>query len=159
MGIAAGLIVALYTNGFVMTHLYSQFSSLNQSWMPYVYAAILGLIGCLLALRMEKLIIIAATSFGGAYLLGFGVIRLAWKSTHADLGPMYLFSGNGCEGCFCKVALLMIVCVGLVGMLVQYRRTADTEHVLSRRTQDVYVVSSPDSHVLLIRGNEKGLAL
>merc|ERR1711959_193595 len=99
-GIAGGIVAALYTNGFVMTHLYNQFSAANQSWMPYVYAALLALIGAFLAVKPEKYIIITATAFGGAYAMGFGIIRLAWGSSHADLGPLYLFSGNGCEGTF-----------------------------------------------------------
>lgn len=151
-GIAGGLVVALYTNGFVMTHVYNQFSNTNQSWMPYAYAGILALIGCILVLKLEKFIIIAATSFGGAYAIGFGVIRLAWGSKHADIGPLYLFSGNGCEGTFCKVALVAVVAVALLGMVVQYKRTSAHEHRFSKK-DDVIVLHQNDHTVLLIQGD------
>merc|ERR1711934_341942 len=154
-----------YTNGFVMTHLYSLFSAAHQSWMPYVYAVILGLIGCFLALHLEHFVIIMATSFGGAYAMSWGIIRLAWGSTHADLGPLYLFSGNGCEGSFCKVALICIVGVALLGAFVQFSHTCSHKTRFSRRAspQDVVVVHQyhkQDSTVLLINDQQvKGLQL
>merc|ERR1712166_103462 len=163
VGLVGGLIAALYTNGFVMTHLYSQFSSTSQSWMPYAYASVLACIGAYLALKLEKLILIAVTSFGGAYLLGFGIIRLGWKSSEADLGPLYLFSGNGCEGTFCKVALILIILVALVGMFMQFRRTSEHSNRFSKcahQCQDVVQIDGQDSTVLLIRGQQvKGLQL
>lgn len=124
VGIAGGLVAALYTNGFVMTHVYNHFSAHQQSWMPYAYAGLLAIIGCLLAIKLERLIIILTTALGGAYATGWGIIRLSYGSDHADLVPLFLFSGNGCEGSFCKVALVCIVCLGLVGALVQLRCTA-----------------------------------
>eukprot|EP00656_Telonema_subtile_P050863 TRINITY_DN66_c0_g1_i1.p1 TRINITY_DN66_c0_g1~~TRINITY_DN66_c0_g1_i1.p1 ORF type:complete len:259 (-),score=38.86 TRINITY_DN66_c0_g1_i1:51-827(-) len=161
-GMFGGVIAALYTNGFVMTHLYNQFSGLNQSWMPYLYAGLLALLGGFLALKLEKLILIVITSFGGAYCMGFGFIRLVWKSTHADIGPLYLFSGNGCEGAFCKIALVVIVGVALLGMFVQLSRTSGhrTRFSKTEDCNDVVVVNSNDSTVLLIHGDRsKGLQL
>ena len=105
----------MYTNGFVLTYLYKEFSATQQSWVPYAYASILALIGMVIAFKLERFLIIAVTSFTGAYAVGFGVIRLAWKSTHSDIGPLYLFSAPGCRDAFCKVRFsraspLLFVC-------------------------------------------------
>merc|ERR1712166_456062 len=82
IGIIGGLVLALYTNGFVLNHLYDEFSETQQAWVPYVYASLLAMICMYLAFKLERLLIITVTAFAGAYAIGFGVIRLAWKSTH-----------------------------------------------------------------------------
>lgn len=155
LGIAGGLVAALYTNGFVMHHLYMQFSALHQSWMPYVYAGLLAAIGCFLAIKLERIIIISVTAFGGAYALGWGVIRLAWKSEHPGIGPMYLFTGQGCGDSFCKIALLCIVGAAVLGMLFQLWNTRENRFSKKRCSNDVVQLNDGhDSRVFLIRGGE-----
>lgn len=153
MGIAGGLVAAIYTNGFVMHYLYEQFSDLHQSWIPYVYAGILALIGCLLALQFERWIIIIVTSFGGAYALGWGIIRLAWHTEHADMGPLGLFSGQGCGDSFCKIALLCIIGGGLIGMIFQLHYTRENRFSKKPSLDVVQLEDNPEANtVLLIRG-------
>merc|ERR1711934_1083 len=157
IGVAGGLIAALYTNGFVMNHLYDQFSALHQSWMPYVYATLLALIGIWLAFKLERIVIVCATAFGGAYALGWGAIRLIYGSDHADLGPLYLFNGQGCDEKFCKFALAAVVCLALVGAYVQFRGTCHKQSRFSKRDngpKDVVVLNQNDHTVLLIQGNQ-----
>jgi len=153
MGIVGGIVVAMYTNGFVLTYLYKEFSATQQSWVPYAYASILGLIGMVIAFKLERILIIAVTSFTGAYAVGFGVIRLAWKSTHSDIGPLYLFSAPGCRDAFCKWALLCIVVGGIIGMLVQLYVVGDSKFSKKpHKSRDVVVCD--DKTVLLIQGGQ-----
>jgi hypothetical protein len=154
MGIVGGIIVAMYTNGFVMTHLYAEFSATQKSWVPYAYATLLAIIFMIIAFKLERFLIIAVTSFAGAYAVGFGVIRLAWKSTHADIGPLYLFSAPGCRDAFCKWALLCIVVGGIIGMLVQLY-VVKNKNKFSKKTEDSRdVVVCDDKTVLLIQGGQ-----
>jgi len=155
MGIAGGLVAALYTNGFVMHYLYEQFSDLHQSWMPYVYAGILAVIGCFLALKLERIIIIIVTAFGGAYALGWGIIRLAWRSEHAGLGPLFLFSGQGCGDSFCKIALLCILGVGTLGMIFQLYRTSENRFSKKCSRDVVQLNDSQDANTVLLVHDEK----
>lgn len=157
MGVTGGLIAAMYTNGFVMNHFYDQFSVAHQAWLPYVYAAILALIGVWLAFLLERIAIICATAFGGAYGIGWGTIRLIYGSKHAGIGPLYLFHGQGCDENFCKYALAGVVCLALVGVWVQLRNTSHKKNVFSKRNdgpQDVVILNNNDSTVLLIQGNQ-----
>merc|ERR1711934_48420 len=158
VGIAGGLVAAIYTNGFVMTHLYNQFSALNQSWMPYVYAGLPSLVGIWLAFKLERILIIVVTSFGGAYAIGWATVRLIYGDEHTELGPIYLFSGNGCEDKFCKLALAAICVLAMVGIAVQINNTAESKNRFSRDEsgpQDVYVLPNSNDHtVLLINGKQ-----
>jgi len=154
IGILGGLILAMYTNGFVLNHLYEQFSDTQQSWVPYVYATLLALICMYIAFKIERFAIITVTSFAGAYAVGFGVIRLAWNTTHADIGPLYLFSGQGCGGSFCKWALVCIVLGALVGMLVQLRVIGKSRFSKRHEENNVDVVQCDNHTALLIQGGQ-----
>jgi len=153
IGIIGGLVLALYTNGFVLNHLYDEFSETQQAWVPYVYASLLAMICMYLAFKLERLFIITVTAFAGAYAIGFGVIRLAWKSTHADIGPMYLFSGQGCGGAFCKWALLCIVVGAVIGLIVQLC-VVGKNRFSKAGLKSTDIVQCDDKIVLLIEGGQ-----
>merc|ERR1711966_453317 len=127
-GAVGGLISYMYLNAFVLTHLYTAVPEAHQSWTPALFATLLCIVGAGLALCFERYLIIASTSLGGAYPIGFAVDRLIFKAADHDLNPLVLVAGGGCRSGECYGILVGIVVLALIGAYVQLRRTADDKH-------------------------------
>jgi len=143
-GAAGGVAAYMYLNGFLLHMLYSALPEAHQSWTPAVMCSILALMGSILARYAEKHILIIGTAFGGAYCMGFGVDRLAFKDAHHNLNPVVLFSGNGCTSSHCYLALSAFICVGILGMMIQYHVSSkpryDSRFSKVRNVEDYDVV-------------------
>ena len=161
VGAGAGAIAYMYSNGFVLSHLYEALPEAHQSWLPAVLLSIMMMTGSYLAYAIERHLIIVATSFAGAYAVGFGVYRLAGGESH-DLNPIVLFSGGGCSGPECYSELSLLVLLALAGVWVQYRHTSQDKYRNRASKQEEYTRSeyqealqSPDAKVIIIQGNQR----
>jgi len=125
-------------NGFFLAKLYEALPAAHQSWTPAAACILLMLLGALLAHLLERDIIIVATAMGGAYATGWGIDRLAYSHAKHNLNPLVLFTGNGCsqeEWCYIELACMIVFAI--IGIFVQYKKTADKSFSkLSRRQQE-----------------------
>jgi len=85
-------------NALVLNKLYAQFPATHQTYTPFLVAAILAALGASLAMVFERHIIIGATAVSGAYMVGFGVDRLAFHTAHHVLNPLVSLTLPGHAG-------------------------------------------------------------
>lgn len=136
-GAAGGMMAYMYANGFILNHLYDALPKTHQAYTPALIATAMIVIGAILAHYAERPALIIATAFGGAYMLGFGIDRLAYGTEHAHLNPVVLFSGSGCSSAHCYGVLAIFVVMGIFGALVQWHRTSHDERCQNRFSKRV----------------------
>jgi len=127
-GAAGGVIAYMYSNGFLLSHLYKALPEAHQTYTPIIACTAMALLGAILVRCYERLIIIATTSLGGAYMIGFGIDRLAFKAANHNLNPLVLISGGGCHSAECYGLFIGIVVLAILGAFLQLRRTHDDKH-------------------------------
>lgn len=138
MGAAGGFASYMFLNALVLNKIYEQFPATHQTYTPFLVAAVLAAIGAALAMCMERYIIIGATALAGAYMVGFGVDRLAFHTAHHVLNPLVLMSGGGCKDAQCYGVLAGMVVLAIVGWFVQLHHTAEKESPFSKRHDGEY---------------------
>merc|ERR1711966_21093 len=85
----------------------------------------------------EKIAIVLATSFGGSYMVGWGVESFVLGVGKSSLNPLLLFSGSGCSGNLrCYLLLGGILVGGLVGTTVQWFFTSHYEDCCCSKEKD-----------------------
>jgi len=129
-------MLALYFNGFILQHLNAAipshpFADPSPTWVPYAIDLALALLGGFITYCVERDIIIISTAGSGAYFLGWGAVRLVSQVMGEDeaghFNPLVQFNGGGCHTAECYEGLAACLCVGFLGAVVQYKRTAQHE--------------------------------
>jgi len=128
VGAAGGFASYLYLNAIVLSKLYDVIPATHQTYTPLLICVVLAVFGACLAGYMEKYIVIGTTAIAGAYMMGFGIDRLAFANQHHNLNPLVLASGGGCKDTQCYGVLVGIVVVAIIGYVVQLRKTSKDEY-------------------------------
>jgi len=121
--IGAALLVALYFVGvfcvgaFLGVVLATVVSAAGQSEPQPVVLAIAGLVGGVIALALQKVMIVLATAFGGAWNVAFGIAYFATDAIDPKNIEQFFRSG----GTLLYMVLLGWLLLGIVGVVVQYR--------------------------------------
>lgn len=68
-----------------------------------------------------------STALAGAYMIGFGVDRLAFPKDNHNLNPLVLMSGGGCKDPACYGVMAGVIVLALVGYAVQLSRSNKEE--------------------------------
>merc|ERR1712086_168222 len=128
IGTAGGFASYMCLNAIVLNKLYVLIPASHQTYTPALVCVSLALFGAVLAGYLEKHIIIGTTSIAGAYMVGFGADRLAFKAAHHNLNPLVLMSGGGCHSSQCYAVLGGIVLLAVVGFMVQMKKTSTEKY-------------------------------
>jgi len=133
-----GLMIALFANGFILHHLYDQVpSASDEAYVPYLVDTAFMLLGGIItyyimqdtaSATFVRRLIILSTAFSGSYFLGWAVMRLLHQTFDVNDGegfsPLEQFTGSGCTGSTCNLAMIACILLGLVGIYFQFYHTA-----------------------------------
>lgn len=154
-GAGGGLMLALYFNAFFLNLLYKELPGTeSEAYAPYAMDFCFMVCGAVLACFFEKELIIASTALSGAYFLGWGCLCLLSEVTHTvdspKFSPLALFMEGGCSNFECYALMAACVAVGLLGAVVQVKRTSQHTNCFSRKSDHKLKVVDSEGHAFLL---------
>jgi len=144
VGATGGLIFALELNALVLHFLYDSIGGSGGSYTALGINIGFAIVGGILAAFecSRRPLLICATAFGGAYMLGWGILQIAMGSHSTNdvagqLNPIVLFGGekwNGTPMSYIMIGAFLLA--GAIGACVQFRFTAQKQVGKDAEPQD-----------------------